>query len=78
MKEDKNLRWLKPQQIKILTLLCEDNTTKEIAEICKLSTRTVELHRDNLRIFFQVKTLPGLVCQAIKHGYYIIPEKNKG
>lgn len=38
-----------PTEIQIANLIKEGNTTKWIAELMNLSTRTIEFHRDNIR-----------------------------
>jgi PAS domain S-box-containing protein len=40
---------LTPMEIKVITFIREGRTTKEIAELLKLSARTVDVHRDNIR-----------------------------
>ena len=53
----------------ILKLLCQEKTTKEIAEEIFLSARTVEKIRKNLADKLEVKGTVGLVKFAIKNGY---------
>lgn len=52
----------------ILKLMCEEKSTKEIADIVVLSPRTVEAIRDKLKSKLGVKSMAGLVRYAIKAG----------
>ncbi|MBD0333270.1 MAG: response regulator transcription factor [Chitinophagaceae bacterium] len=52
----------------ILKLMCEEKSTKEIAELVDLSPRTVEAIRDKLKSKTGVKTMAGLVMYAVKAG----------
>jgi DNA-binding NarL/FixJ family response regulator len=59
---------LNAKEIKILKLMCEEKSTKEIAEIVDISPRTVEAIRDKLKTKTGSKSLAGLVLYAIKNG----------
>jgi DNA-binding NarL/FixJ family response regulator len=65
---------LTTKEVKVLKLICEEKTTKEIADIIKISPRTVEAIRDKLKFKTGAKTLAGLVIYAIKHGLVEQPE----
>ncbi|WP_152269059.1 response regulator transcription factor [Agriterribacter humi] len=52
----------------ILKLMCEEKSTKEIADMVDLSPRTVEAIRDKLKSKTGVKSMAGLVIYAIKSG----------
>lgn len=60
---------LTPREKEILSLILQEKTTKEIAELVFLSEKTVENHRANLFIKFDVKNLAGLVKKAILEGF---------
>ena len=55
------------REIEILKLICEEYTNKEIADRLKLSSRTVEGHRQNILEKSGCKNTVGLVIFAIEH-----------
>lgn len=59
---------LNDKEITILKLMCEEKTTKEIADMVDLSPRTVEAIRDKLKTKTGVKSMAGLVMYAVKAG----------
>jgi DNA-binding NarL/FixJ family response regulator len=59
---------LNDKEMKILKLMCEEKTTKEIADIVDISPRTVEAIRDKLKSKTGAKSMAGLVMYAVKHG----------
>ncbi|GAB4091193.1 response regulator [Flaviaesturariibacter terrae] len=52
----------------ILKLMCEEKSTKEIAEMVEISPRTVEAIRDKLKVKTGAKSMAGLVMYAVKAG----------
>ena len=56
------------KEITILKLMCEEKSTKEIADLVDLSPRTVEAIRDKLKSKTGAKSMAGLVLYAIKAG----------
>lgn len=62
---------LTEREKQILKLLCQEKTTKEIADEVYLSDRTIEKIRKNLATKLEVKGTVGLVKFAIKNGYDI-------
>ena len=60
--------YLTDKEITILKLMCEEKSTKEIADIVDLSPRTVEAIRDKLKTKTGVKSMAGLVMYAVKAG----------
>ncbi|GGG91247.1 DNA-binding response regulator [Polaribacter pacificus] len=59
--------FLTERELEILSLICQQHSTKEIAEQLFLSKRTVEWHRNNLLIKTQSKNFAGLVVFAFKN-----------
>ena len=64
---------LSEKEIRVLKLMCEEKTTKEIADIVEISPRTVEAIRDKLKTKTGAKSMAGLVMYAVKSG--LIEEK---
>ncbi len=58
---------LNDKETTILRLMCEEKSTKEIADIVDLSPRTVEAIRDRLKVKTGSKTTTGLIMYAVKH-----------
>ena len=61
------------RQREVLQLIAEGQNTKEIAEILKVSPKTVEYHRMKLMAGLNVHDVPGLVRFALRVG--LIPEE---
>ena len=59
---------LSPKELKVLIFLCEERTTKEIAQLMQLSPRTIEAIRDKLKLKTGSKSLAGLAIFAMKRG----------
>jgi DNA-binding NarL/FixJ family response regulator len=59
---------LTDRQREILQLIAEGNSTKEIAAVLGLSTKTVEAHRTELMKRLDVHDVAGLVRYAVKTG----------
>jgi DNA-binding NarL/FixJ family response regulator len=58
---------LNDKETTILRLMCEEKSTKEIADLVDLSPRTVEAIRDKLKVKTGSKTTAGLIMYAVKH-----------
>jgi DNA-binding NarL/FixJ family response regulator len=58
---------LNDKEMTILKLMCEEKSTKEIADMVELSPRTVEAIRDKLKVKTGAKTTAGLIMYAVKH-----------
>ncbi len=59
---------LTDKELRILKLMCQEKTTREIAELVEISPRTVEAIRDKLKLKTGAKSMAGLVMYAVKHG----------
>ncbi|MDB5190665.1 MAG: DNA-binding response regulator [Segetibacter sp.] len=59
---------LSEKEIQVLRLMCDEKSTKEIADIVDISPRTVEAIRDRLKIKTGAKSTAGLILYAVKHG----------
>jgi DNA-binding NarL/FixJ family response regulator len=62
---------LTEKELTVLKLMCEEKTTKEIADIVDISPRTVEAIRDKLKTKTGAKSMAGLVMYAVKHGIIV-------
>ena len=58
---------LNEKEITILKLMCEEKSTREIAEAVDLSPRTVEAIRDKLKTKTGTKSTAGLIMYAVKN-----------
>lgn len=58
---------LNDKDILILKLMCEEKSTREIADIVELSPRTVEAIRDKLKVKTGAKSTAGLIMYAVKN-----------
>lgn len=56
------------REMEVLKLICQEYTSKEIAEKLYLSSRTVEGHRRSLQEKTNSRNLVGLVLYAVKYG----------
>jgi DNA-binding NarL/FixJ family response regulator len=59
---------LTPREKQVLTQILDEKSTKEIAKILNVSEKTVEMHRANMFMKFEVKNVTGLVKKAIIMG----------
>jgi len=58
------------REIEIIKLICEQLTSKEIANVLGLSQRTVDAYRDGIQKKTKSKNLAGIVLYAVKYGLY--------
>ena len=68
VKQKSPLEQLTIRQREILQLIAESQNTKQIAEILKVSPKTVEYHRGKLMDGLNVHDIPGLVRFALRVG----------
>ena len=59
---------LTPRQREVLQLVAEGHSTKQIASILGISTRTVEFHKYRMMEELRLRTIAELIQYAIKHG----------
>jgi len=62
-----HLQDLSPRLREVLQMTAEGNSTKKIAEILKISPRTVEFHRYRAMVALDLHTIAELVQYAFKH-----------
>ena len=60
---------LTPRQRQVMQLLSKGRTTKEIASIIGVGTKTVETHRARLMETLRLKSANALIHYAIRHGF---------
>jgi len=58
------------REIEIISLICQECTTKDIAQKLFLSIRTVEGYKEKIQEKMKVKNTAGIVVKAIKTGIY--------
>ena len=59
---------LSERELEVLTLICKQHTTQEIADKLFISARTVEGHRKRIQEKMGVRNTAGMVFYALKHG----------
>ncbi len=62
---------LTPRERQVLKLVAEGKTSREIAELLSISTRTVEHHRANLLKKLNISNTADLIKYAIRKGYVL-------
>lgn len=58
------------RELEVIHLVCEQNTNKEIADMLRISIRTVETHRENIQDKIGARNSIGIAIYAMKHGLY--------
>ena len=59
---------LSPRQREVLQLIAEGKSSKEVAAILRISTRTAEFHKYRIMEQLNIKTSAELIQYAVKHG----------
>lgn len=59
---------LSGREREILQLVAEGYSSKEIAQVLKLRTKTVDSHREHIMKKLDIRTIPGLTKYAIRNG----------
>ncbi|WP_228453102.1 response regulator transcription factor [Chryseobacterium sp. CH1] len=58
---------LTEREVEIIRLICQQQSTREIADNLFISPKTVETHKTNLMIKINVKNMAGLVIYAVQN-----------
>ncbi len=66
-KEESQSPALTPREKEIIQLLAEGKSTKEVASILNLSTKTAETHRSNIMRKLDIHSVSGLVLYAVRN-----------
>ncbi|MDB5252181.1 MAG: LuxR family transcriptional regulator [Flaviaesturariibacter sp.] len=61
---------LNEKELQILGLICDEYSSKEIASLLRMSTRTIESYRLTLLDKIGARNMAGLVIYAVKNGIY--------
>jgi DNA-binding NarL/FixJ family response regulator len=61
-------RDLTPRQLEVLQFLAEGRTAKEIANLLRITSRTVEFHKTQILDHLNLKTTADLIKYALTHG----------
>lgn len=56
------------RELQIISMLIDEKTIKEMADILGLSVKTIESHRARIMKRMNVKSMAGMVAYAFKHG----------
>jgi DNA-binding NarL/FixJ family response regulator len=61
---------LSEREISIIKLICQEHSTRDIADKLALSARTVEGYRVRIEEKINAKNMAGIVLYAVRHGYH--------
>lgn len=59
---------LTPREREVVQLLCEGNSTKEVATILGVTVKTAETHRSNIMFKLKLHSIAELVLYAVRNG----------
>lgn len=62
-----NTSVLSNQEVRVVQLICEEKTSKEIADALFISRKTVESHRERIMAKIDAKNMVGIAIYAVKH-----------
>jgi DNA-binding CsgD family transcriptional regulator len=65
---------LSNQEIKIIQLICQEKTSREIAQFLNLTLKGVEFNRMRILSKIKARNMIGIVLYAIKHSFFEILE----
>ena len=64
--ENGNPEQFNPKELKILKLICQEHTSREISEVLGIGLKSVEKHREHLLSKTNSKNIAGLVRYSMK------------
>ncbi len=68
LNDDSDHKKLSSRETEVLQLIAEGNSSKQIGEVLFLSSKTVDVHRNNLMKKLDLYTIPELTKYAIREG----------
>lgn len=68
LNDESDQKKLSSRETEVLQLIAEGNSSKEIGELLFLSSKTVDVHRNNLMKKLDLHTIPELTKYAIREG----------
>jgi DNA-binding NarL/FixJ family response regulator len=70
--KDTELGRLSGREREVLQLIAEGNSSAEVAEVLRISVRTVDTHRHNIMNKLEIHSIAGLTKFAIRHGLCVL------
>lgn len=68
LNDEEDIKKISTRETEVLQLLAEGKSSKEIGEVLFLSSKTVDVHRNNLMKKLDLYTIPELTKYAIREG----------